>query len=453
MKHFASMELFNATKVAANPENTKYTQNGAVSDGAPEILWADFVLIHDVGGVWNRGRYYNSSKYLMKLASMAKDAYMPWDKTIITIVDKSFAELASKMQAYEDYPGILPSIVVAPQLAEANMDSVIALVDKGCDVLSTAYENVSVYNASADDAENYAEIQNDMTQVIQFFIERGIFTNCYKYPDASKASLEASYIAKYEEFGLVENISDGTNGYKQDNMLLQGLSVTSATQAVDFIDAHINENSWLILVTDSSALSASDITSIVDAISTYIDDGSAIYLQMNEAADMRASSFNIARASELPFKVYKDGEVDAKLSEASQSSFDFSYTSPEYKDDLMSYTASNFKHYTQLLLEDGSHIATENYELIEYTGLGTILISEQTLRFENTDDDKWKTPMLSYVHNNTSYTSFGGVFLNELATYMYDKLKEDFMKYNAENLMTYMGTYMNTYFMLIDRPG
>ena len=176
-------------------------------------------------------------------------------------------------------------------------------------------------------------------------------------------------------------------------MMLNGYAASSATAAVDYLDAHIADNTWIIIVVDSSSITG-NISSLVSAINDYINAGDAIYLQMNEALKVHASEFNIGRASDLPFKVYKNGEVDATLTPASQTKFNFDETSNEYKNDMM-----------------------------------------------------------SYVHENTSYNSFGDVFLNELATYMYNRLADEFMRYNATYLHTYMATYMNTYFMQLDPPA
>ena len=451
-KHFDTVDLFNAAKVSADSSNKTYNQNGKTYTGTPDIKWEHTVFIRDIAQIWNRGRYYNAQKYLTKLASITKDTFYDCQKTIITIIDKSFVSLYNTyINQYVDYPGIIPSIVVSPSVAEQNLDVLNSLMNHGCDVLSTAYDNVSVYDTTKSDAENYAEIQNDMTQTEQWLIEHALYTNCYKYPNSSIATSEAKYIAKYESYGVVES-PIGVNGYKQDNMLLNGYVATTWKNAADYVDAHISENSWIILIVDSSSATG-DITTLIDAISTYVNDGDAIYLQMNEALKMRASEFNIARTSDLPFKVYKNGDVDANLSDSSQSYFDFNATSDNYKDDMMSYTASHIREYTKLLLEDGRYINTEKYETIDYTGLGYIVISEDTLEFAYTNNDKFKTPLLTYVHDNTSYNSFGDIFLNELATYMYNRLKEEFMQYNATYLHTYMATYMNTYFLQIDPPA
>ena len=354
-KHFDTIDLFTASKVSVNAENTSYIQNGEIHVGTPDILWEHTAFIHDIAQIWNRGRYYNSQKYMTKLSAVSKNIFYDYNKTVITIIDKSFASLYDKyINIYENYPGILPSLVVAPSVAENNMDKLFTLMDKGCDILSTAYDNVSVYDSTASDVENYEEIQNDMIQVEQWLVERSIFTNCYKYPNTSKASGEAPYIARYEEYGVVES-SNGVNGLTQDNMLLNGYAASSVTAAVDYIDAHIAEHKWIIIVVDSSNITG-NVSSLVSVIDEYVANGDAIYLQMNEAIKTRGSEFNIGRASSLPFKVYKDGQVDAKL------------------------TASSLN-------------------------------------------------------------------------YIYDAIKEDLMKYNAENLFTYMNTYMNTYFLLADTPA
>lgn len=371
-KHFDTLDTFTSSKVSVNVNNTAYIQNGTVHQGTPDILWEHTAFIHDIAQIWNRGRFYNSQKYSNKLAGIAKNIFYDYRNTIITIIDKSFTNLHDTyLNVYENYPGIIPSLVVSPSIAENNIDKLFALMDKGCDVLSTAYDNVSVYDPTATSVENYDEISNDIIQVQQWLIERGIYTNCYKYPDASKAQGESIYISKFEEYAVLES-QTGLNDIKQDNMLLNGYVVNNVTSAIDYIDANISENKWIILIVDSANITG-NIQSLISAINDYVDSGDAIYLQMNEAVKARGSEFNIARLSELPFKVYKDGSVDANLSYTSQEKFVFDATSYNYKE--------------------------------------------------------------------------------ELTSYIYNKIKDDILKYNAEYLHTYMATYMHRYFLELDDPA
>lgn len=362
-KHFDTIDTFISTKVSVGAQNTSYTQNGTITAGAPDIKWADIAFINDVGQIWNRGRFYNAQKYLNKLAAISKNTSYDYSKPIITIIDKSYAKLYDKyMNVYNDYPGILPSIVVAPGVVEQSNDinKVYALIDKGCDVLSTAYDNVSVYDSTKTLAQNYAEIQNDIVQVQEWLIDHSMFTDCYMYPDASKSNAEADFISKYEEYGIVESTEsvDILENDIRDNMLFNGFSNTTVAGTVTNLEkamSNLRKDIWIILIVDSSKITG-DMTSLVSKINTYVNNDEAIYLQVNEALKMFAPRFNICRSSELPFRVYKDGTVDAILTTASQRK-------------------------------------------------------------------------------------------------IFDALKEDFMKYNAEHLHAYMATYMNTYFLQIDKPA
>lgn len=331
-KHFNTLDTFISKKVSTNKSNTSYTQNGTTYAGTPEIMWESIAFINDVGQIWNRGRFYSSQKYLNKLAVISKDTSYDYTKPIITIIDRSYAKLYdTTMSVYNEFPGILPSIVVAPGIVEnANdINKVYALIDKGCDVLSTAYKNHSVYDATQTDALNYAEIQNDIVQVQEWLIDHSIFTNCYMYPNIENSKAESNYIAKYEEYGIVESIQDITsfdpkmdilNDNDIDNMLFKAyngnkINITDAL-LTKVIEAK-KTNIWILLIVDSSNITG-NIRDLIGRINSYVNNGDVLYMQVNEALKVFAPRFNICRSSELPFRVYKDGTVDAILSTKSQ---------------------------------------------------------------------------------------------------------------------------------------
>lgn len=310
-KHFATSNLFSSAKVSVNESNTAYIQNGEVHEGTPDILWEHTVFIHDIGQIWNRGRYYNSQKYLGKLSMIAKDTSMMFDGiTVVTLVDKNVN--AMQPSDYDNYPGILPSIVVAPSIV-SDIDKVLTLSDKGCDVLSTGNYT---YDPSASKAENYDVILEDMTATEQWLVEHGLFSNCYKYPSGANVQAESEFIQKYEEYGLQES-NTAVNGLYQDNMMLNGkvlstnANVTAACQEIAS-----DSGNWLIYILDTQNIT--NIGNLIEAIQSGVDNDECIYLQIQEGISMRASAFNIGRGvATLPFRVYKDGTVDAKLSNGS----------------------------------------------------------------------------------------------------------------------------------------
>ena len=317
-KHFSTYALFNATKVSANESNTAYILNGQTYEGTPDILWEHAAFINDTAQIWNRGRFYGASKYLKKLNATTKNTFIPWNKAIVTIIDKSSTgSLLNLMSIFDDYPGILPSIVAYSSVSDPEV--LAKLLDHGCDILSSSSDGTSKYSGSATDVQNFQAIQNDMAIVENWLAQRSMFTNCYKYPDASVAEGEADYIMQFEEYGVKES-STGLNGYTQDNALLNAIYVTSNyAAATDEIDTAVDENLWCIIMIDSSVTSSGVITEIIDCINDYVERGELVYLQMNEALKARGVEFNIGRGSELPFRVYKNGVADIKLSDLSLS--------------------------------------------------------------------------------------------------------------------------------------
>ena len=313
-KHFDTSALFYGSKVSVNAENTSYIQNGEVHDGTPDILWENTVFIHDIAQVWNRGRYYNSQKYIGKLSTITKNSFQMYSgMSIVTLVDKNPEALDASV--FQNYPGILPSIVVAPGKV-TDIDQILALADKGCDVVSTALNGVSAYDSSKSKDLNYDNILENMTATEQWLVERGLFTECYKYPNSSVAAAESEFIQRYEAYGLVESAT-AANGVYCDNMLLNGKAVTTdaeCTAAKNEISGNTDGN-WLIYILDTENISSTAIGDLIEAIQDGVDAGTCIYMQINEGIKMRAPEMNVGRSENtLPFRVYKDGTVDADLS-------------------------------------------------------------------------------------------------------------------------------------------
>lgn len=400
-KHFITYDKFCSTKVSANPIDTAYTLNGIIYNGIPDVSWSDTCFIHDVAEIWNRGRFYSSQKYLTKLAAIAKNTfrYDP-DKCVITVVEKSPEYLS--LTPYEKYPGILPSIVVCPETIDSDPDNfnrLCELLNAGCDILSTSYDGTTQYSSTATDVVNYETIQNDMVQVLQWMTQRGIFTRCHKFPEQEAVSPGlfvpyARYMQQYEEYGLFESAATGINTLHTDNMMLTGYTVSTVADAVSYLTNNTAPARWIILIVDTTTLSG-DVSLLTAKINDLLAAGTAIYLQMNEALKMFGSEFNINYGGIMPFRVYKDGVVDATLSEYSQNNINFSYT----------------------------------------------------------DTSNFRKPMMEYIFNNTSYNSFGSKFLEEMASYMYNRLAKDFMAYNATYLHSYMAENMGTYFLQADKPA
>ena len=88
-KHFDTYAHFLTKKISANSSNTKYRiNNGSLQTGTTEILWQHFVLIHDIGQIWNRGRFYSHQKSYGTLAKIAKNTFKPYNGAIISFLEE-----------------------------------------------------------------------------------------------------------------------------------------------------------------------------------------------------------------------------------------------------------------------------------------------------------------------------------------------------------------------------
>lgn len=88
-KHFDTYAHFLTKKISADSSNTTYrVNNGVLEAGTPDILWEHFVLIHDIGQIWNRGRFYNHQTSYATLAKIAKKTFEPYDGAIISFLEE-----------------------------------------------------------------------------------------------------------------------------------------------------------------------------------------------------------------------------------------------------------------------------------------------------------------------------------------------------------------------------
>ena len=308
-KHFETYGLFYSSKVAYNSENTQYIQNGQVSTGTPDILWTDTAFIDDIAKIWNQGRFYAGSMINKKIATASQNVSLSWDKAIITIVDKARTNsLVSKSDIFSEYPGIIPSIVLYGPNDQKNDMDIMSLVSKGCDTIASS---------TTSEGSTFNQIQESIVSITLELEKHGYISNCYKWNTSNPSADQCNFMSLYQEYAFVED--GGYNTRTSNNMKLSSCYVTTANSADDYIATAVANGGWAIIVIDSSVLSSSVIEDIYDVVNDYVTNGSgagydAIYLQMNDALKAFASEFNIVYNAELPFRVYKDGTVDAYLS-------------------------------------------------------------------------------------------------------------------------------------------
>src|SRR5574344_1674202 len=117
-KHFDTYAHFLTKKISANSANTTYrVNNGVLEAGTPEILWEHFVLIHDIGQIWNRGRFYNYQTSYAALAKIAKKTFEPYDGAIISFLEedgRSYFLAGGIFDAFKS-SNVIPSLSIVPK--------------------------------------------------------------------------------------------------------------------------------------------------------------------------------------------------------------------------------------------------------------------------------------------------------------------------------------------------
>jgi hypothetical protein len=258
-----------------------------------------------------------------------------------------------------------------------------------------------------------------------------LFTNCYKYPDPSNAQGESEFIQRYEEFGLVED-NTAANTIYQDNMLLHSQTIVTDAGCAG-AETQISgdtEGNWLIYVIDTENISSTALTSLVETIQDGIDAGTCIYMQMHEGLQMRASEFNVGRSENtMPFRVYKDGKVDADLTAAalehvtetvgseiaqtlpgegltyngSTGKLDWTYIVSEEVNGSYDGTYVPSTYATYVAIEDVERIVTEALAEFKTTYLDTIY----------SDDSLWKMTYFMAEHYMSYLNSRGECFIQQ----------------------------------------
>lgn len=388
-KHFDTYAHFLTKKISANSSNTTYrVNNGVLEAGTPEILWEHFVLIHDIGQIWNRGRFYNHQTSYAALAKIAKKTFEPYNGAIISFLEedgRSYFLTGGIFDVFKS-SNIVPSLSIVPKFIDdkqgensdgslypvMSIDNLYSLIDYGCDIINHSYshDDVNIYNSSS----SYETIVSDLKKAEQWFVSHSIFTNCFSYPfDVTSANIRNA-VSRFEEYGVIYDGKNFLNSYTTDNLSFVKINL-SDSNIVDVkaqIDSAITNKSWLIITTHSCGdasvddlgsasiygkISPTTITNIINYINTKTNFR---YYTVSDALKVRASEFNING-----FKICKDGNivfsskakntvmnlVHSKLdySKTSQSfkdsvsaNINFDNLTPEFKTKMLQYVISNW---------------------------------------------------------------------------------------------------------------
>ena len=292
---------------------------------------------------------------------------------------------------------------------------------------SFSHDDTNIYNSSS----GYDTVVSDLNKAEEWFVSRGIFTNCFSYPFNVTSENIRNAVSRFEEYGVIYDGVNFLNDYKTDNLSFVkiNLSDSNIVAVKAQIDLAITNKKWLIITTHSCGaasvddlgsasiygeLSSSTITNIIN----YINKKSGFrYYTVSDALKVRASELNIKG-----LKIYKDGDI--ALSEKA-------------KDTITKTVVEKLNEYPMITLDGDEigdkHIITENDEKIYVGERVSFTIgentenTEHTLVFNRTDDAKWKTPMLSYVQSNIDYDSTNQAFKDSVnAGIDFDKLTPEF---------------------------
>lgn len=371
-KHFDTITNFWDHKPSADSSNTKYiTQEGAVSIGTPGILWSDFVLIHDIGQIWNRGRFYNYQNSYASLSKIAKKTFEPYDGAIISFLEedgRSYFLTGNIFSAFKDL-GIVPSLSIVPKFIDdgkgensdgslyptMSIDDLYSLIDYECDIVNHSYshDDTNIYKSSS----SYDTIVSDLKKAEKWFVSHGIFTNCFSYPFNVTSTNIKNAVSRFEEYGVIYDGVNFLNDYKTDNLSFVKINLSDSNIAAvkAQIDLAITNKKWLIITTHSCGdasvddlgsasiygkLSSTTITNIVNYINTKTGFR---YYTVSDALKVRASELNING-----LKVYKDGDIalSEKAKDTIIKTMDFDKLTPEFKLKMLQYVISNWNKET-----------------------------------------------------------------------------------------------------------
>lgn len=401
-KHFDTYANFLTKKISADSSNTTYRiNNGALQTGTPEILWENFVLIHDIGQIWNRGRFYNHQS--SSISKMAKNAFEGYDGAIISFLEedgRSYFLSGGIFDAFKS-AGVIPSLSISPQCIDnrqgenyfdgtiypvMSIDDLYYLLSNGCDVINHSYSNnIDSWNGDA----SYEDIVSDLKQAEQWFTSHGIFTNCFSYPFGFnvKSQNMVNAVNRFEEYALAFGTGYEHDQYIkgfQDRIIYNQiwLSDSNIDDVKEVIDYAITNKLWIVITTHSCGdasvddlgsasyygkLSPSTITSIIQYINR--NTGLFRYYSVTDALKVRAPELNING-----FSIYKDGDIEL---------------TDKARDTIMSKAV-----------------------------------------FNSTTDANWKTPMLSYVQSNIDFDALSSDFKLKMLQYVISNWNKETGEYS-----------------------
>lgn len=373
-KHFDTYAHFLTKKISADSSNTTYrVNNGVLEAGTPDILWENFVLIHDIGQIWNRGRFYNHQTSYATLAKIAKKTFEPYDGAIISFLEedgRSYFLTGGIFDAFKS-ANVIPSLSIVPKFIDdgqgensdgslypvMSIDDLYSLINYGCDIINHSYshDDTNIYNNSS----SYETIVSDLKKAEQWFVSHSIFTNCFSYPFDVISENIVNAVSRFEEYGIANYYKTllatdmDYNDYTTDNRQLTKvyLSDSNIEDVKRNIDKAIYFKRWLIISTHSCGnasvddlgsasiygkISPSTITNIINYVNT---KNGFRYYTVSDALKVRASEFNING-----FKIYKNGDIglNEKAKNTISSSINFDFLSKDFKRKMLQYVISNW---------------------------------------------------------------------------------------------------------------
>lgn len=373
-KHFDTYAHFLTKKISADSSNTTYrVNNGVLEAGTPDILWENFVLIHDIGQIWNRGRFYNHQTSYATLAKIAKKTFEPYDGAIISFLEedgRSYFLTGGIFDAFKS-ANVIPSLSIVPKFIDdgqgensdgslypvMSIDDLYSLINYGCDIINHSYshDDTNIYNNSS----SYETIVSDLKKAEQWFVSHSIFTNCFSYPFDVISENIVNAVSRFEEYGVANYYKTllatdmDYNDYTTDNRQLTKvyLSDSNIEDVKRNIDKAIYFKRWLIISTHSCGnasvddlgsasiygkISPSTITNIINYANT---KNGFRYYTVSDALKVRASEFNING-----FKIYKNGDIglNEKAKNTISSIINFDMLSKDFKRKMLQYVISNW---------------------------------------------------------------------------------------------------------------
>lgn len=224
--HFKKWSDFSSKKLSANEQNTQYTLGveGAVTTGAPDILYQSICWIKDVKSMWTHGMLYDCSGGNVDLSQYVTDEELAnATSEFITAEDVAKVATSGSYNDLTDKPTI-PSAVTESTVSGWGFTKATGTYSKPSGGIPKS-DLASDVQASLSNADN--AVQKGMVGTLNIINVEGVYDDDYVYalPTAAAKNVDEDYDDIILSRGSVKTIN-GESIFGSGNITISGGSGT-----------------------------------------------------------------------------------------------------------------------------------------------------------------------------------------------------------------------------------